>query len=355
MSPGVVDAFFRYPVSLPSEDDLVGEGEVEDFAKNFTLNLVVQDVQLEKIRHKTERDSVLVKLKKTIVQGFPEHKADLDVELRDYWKVRNKLTTIDGLILYGATRIVVPTTLRKEVLEELHAAHQGRVHTLSRTRESVFWPFIHQDVENKVRACNECEKFKDSQPREPLMQDERPTRPGEVVACNLFSYGKGEYLVIVDKYSGWSKIKQSDGLSPSMRLFGRAMRTPLPAHLLTFNKVDQRRLRKDDLKAAKLRNQAKERYNLGASELPKLKIGGVGRVQHATQKRWDLLGEVVEIDKRGCSYYICTETGILYWRNRRYLRPFIAPEHVGKVGEAKKIEKKEDSDSSAKKEPEEEA
>jgi hypothetical protein len=133
------------------------------------------------------------------------------------------------------------------------------------------------------------------------------------------------------------------------------MRTPLPAHPFTFNKVDQRRLRKDDLKAAKLRNQAKERYNLGASELPKLKIGGVGRVQHATQKRWDLLGEVVEIDKRGCSYYICTETGILYWRNRRYLRPFIAPEHAGKVGEAKKIEKKEDSDSSAKKEPEEEA
>jgi hypothetical protein len=63
-------------------------------------------------------------------------------------------------------------------------------------------------VVNKVRACNECEKFKDSQPREPLMQDERPTRPGEAVACDLFSYGKGEYLVIVDKYIGWSEIKQ---------------------------------------------------------------------------------------------------------------------------------------------------
>ncbi|TRY71070.1 hypothetical protein TCAL_12980, partial [Tigriopus californicus] len=121
-----------------AEDDLVGEGEVEDFAKKFTLYSVVQDVQLEKIRRKTERNSVLIKLKKTIVQGFPEHKADLDVELRDYWKVRNKLTTINGLILYGATRIVVPTTLRKEVMEELHAAHQGRVCTLSRARKSVF-------------------------------------------------------------------------------------------------------------------------------------------------------------------------------------------------------------------------
>eukprot|EP00094_Tigriopus_californicus_P014519 TCALIF_14151-PA protein Name:"Protein of unknown function" AED:0.23 eAED:0.23 QI:0/-1/0/1/-1/1/1/0/111 len=110
-----------------------------------------------------------------------------------------------------------------------------------------------------------------------------------------------------------------------MQLFGRAMRPPLPAHPLTFNKVDQWRLRKGDLKAAKLRYQAKDRYDSGALELPKLKIGDVVRVQHDTQKRWDLVSEIVGIDKRGCSYYVCTETGKLYWRNRRYLRPFIAP------------------------------
>ncbi|TRY68324.1 hypothetical protein TCAL_13987, partial [Tigriopus californicus] len=179
------------------------------------------------------------------------------------------------------------------------------------------------------------------------MQDERPTRPGEAVACDLFSYGKGEYLVIVDKYIGWSEIKQfGQGVSTA-----DVKATPLPAHPLTFNKVDQRRLCKANQKVAKLRNQANERYNSGASELPKLKIGDVVQVQHATQKRWDLLGEVIEIDKRGRSYYICTEMGRLYWRNRQYLRPFIAPEHEGKGGEAEKIEKKEDSDSSAKREP----
>ncbi len=48
----------------------------------------------------------------------------------------------------------------------------------------MFWPGITNDVIN----CNECDVFKASQPREPLMQDMIPTRPGEVIAADLFPY-----------------------------------------------------------------------------------------------------------------------------------------------------------------------
>ncbi|QQP39119.1 Transposon Tf2-6 polyprotein [Caligus rogercresseyi] len=76
----VADAFSRYPVSEPTEDDLEGDEEMEKSVK-LTLNAVsLQDPKLEEVRLKTETDPVLLKLKEVIVDGFPEHKANLDTE-----------------------------------------------------------------------------------------------------------------------------------------------------------------------------------------------------------------------------------------------------------------------------------
>lgn len=100
----------------------------------------------------------------------------------------------------------MPTAVRKQLLEELHAAHQGRDQTLARARQCIFWPGITRDIENKVRGCEQCETYKASQSKEPLVQDKRPTRPGEAIARDLFSYGGGEYLIITDKYSDWSEV-----------------------------------------------------------------------------------------------------------------------------------------------------
>ena len=42
----------------------------------------------------------------------------------------------------GAPRLVVPIDLRKDIIENLHAAHQGEEAILARARESVYWPGI---------------------------------------------------------------------------------------------------------------------------------------------------------------------------------------------------------------------
>ena len=45
-------------------------------------------------------------------------------ECRAFWNVRDKLSVDNGLVAYGC-RLVIPSTLRKMVLTELHASHQG--------------------------------------------------------------------------------------------------------------------------------------------------------------------------------------------------------------------------------------
>lgn len=419
----VVDTFSRYPMSVPSKEDLEGEEDVEDFAKKFVINYVVtEDCKLAELKSETTGDPILRKLAEVIIDGFPEHKSTLDMELREYWGVRDKLSVVDGLVLYGAERIVPPSSRRRQLLDELHSAHQGRERTLARARQCLYWPGITRDVENLVKICDKCEFFKSSHAKEPLIQDEIPSRPGEVIAADLFSYANGEFLVITDKYSGWSEVygysrgvntkavtgscmkwmttfgvpvsmttdggpqfkgeefkafchkwgiahdqssphhpkanshaeaavktakdlikkttsngninegqflraliehrntPRADGLSPAMRVFGRPTRTPLPSHPVIFNKVDQRKILKADQRALELKRKAKVRYDQGSRELTQLSVGDVVQVQHAHKKHWGLIAEVVEVDQRGRSYRVRSETGRLYWRNRRFLR-----------------------------------
>ena len=80
-------------------------------------------------------------------------------------------------------------------------------------------------------------------------------------------------------------------------------------------------IRKADRKAEQLRKKAKERYDRGARKLSTLAVGDVVRVQHHATKRWRLIGEIVEVNESGRSYLVKSETGRLYWRNRRFLRP----------------------------------
>ncbi|QQP34591.1 Transposon Tf2-6 polyprotein [Caligus rogercresseyi] len=384
----VADAFSRYPVSEPTEDDLEGDEEMEKSVK-LTLNAVsLQDPKLEEVRLKTETDPVLLKLKEVIVDGFPEHKANLDTELRDYWGIRDKLSIVDGLIMYGSNRIVIPTSLRRQVLDELHAAHQGREQrALAKNRA------LRLDLSNLSKGCDDCATHKASQAKEPLVQDEQPSRPGEAVAADLFLYEGREYLVITDKYSGWPEVydcgksgvntkdvekaiarwmaplgvpvrlttdggpqfkgeavkkvsphvrsskffkalltyrntPRSDGLSPVERLYGRPARTSLPAHPVVYNRTDRDRVIKADRKAVSLR--AKAAYDVGSKELSELKVGDIVRVQHGLTKKWNLIAEILEIRPRGRSYLVKTESGRLYWRNRRYLNLYAPPIGVAK-------------------------
>ena len=140
--------------------------------------------------------------------------------------------------------------------------------------------------------------------------------PGKTVECKEFWQALIEYRNTPNK----------DGLSPAERLFSRPMRTRLPAHPQSFHAVLRKQIREADRKAILLRAKAKQRYNAGARELDHLEVGDIVRVQHHVSKRWDLIGEIVKKQPRFRSYLVKSETGRLYWRNRRFIRPFVGEE-----------------------------
>ncbi|QQP40014.1 Transposon Tf2-6 polyprotein, partial [Caligus rogercresseyi] len=92
---------------------------------------------------------------------------------------------------------------------------------------------------------------------------------------------------------------------------------------------DEFNRRGDDAIAVSLRAKAKAAYDVGSKELSELKVGDIVRVQHGLTKKWNL-AEVLEIRPRGRSYLVKTESGRLYWRNRRYLKLYAPPIGVAK-------------------------
>ena len=164
-------------------------------------------------------------LLRVIESGFPDKKADLDVNLQQYWDLRTNLWVVDGVIL-TKERIVISPTLRSEVLETLHAAHQRTTGMNKRARSAVFWPGITNDITNTRAKCGSCNKIAPSQPRTPPLEPLIPTTPFEAIACDYFLFRGWYYFVEADRLSGWteqSHIKATDGSSGSAGLC-RALR-----------------------------------------------------------------------------------------------------------------------------------
>ncbi|CAB3981308.1 Hypothetical predicted protein [Paramuricea clavata] len=71
----------------------------------------------------TTKDQDLQQVKSFIQSGWPGSSKDLSPTITPYFHLRDELTTQEGLVFRGE-RVVIPKSLRKQVLNELHAAHQ---------------------------------------------------------------------------------------------------------------------------------------------------------------------------------------------------------------------------------------
>ena len=86
---------------------------------------------------KTAADVSLGPLLRSVEQGKPI--ASDDPTLTSLRPICKSLYAEEGVLLYQ-DRVVVPPSLRRRVLQNLHAAHQGTSSMEQRARAIVFWP-----------------------------------------------------------------------------------------------------------------------------------------------------------------------------------------------------------------------
>ena len=107
------------------------------------------------------------------------------------------------------SRVVIPASLRVDLLDRIHAAHQGISKCRERAKHSVWWPELSRQLEVIVRSCPQCQKHSPLRP-EP---SQLPQLPWQKVGTDLFEWKKSTYLLVVDFYSRWIEVARLKNLS----------------------------------------------------------------------------------------------------------------------------------------------
>lgn len=161
--------------------------------------------KLKKLIQETDNDEVMQLLKTQIRAGWPESRSEIQDDLKIFWNVREELTIINGVVVKGC-QLVIPKSMRADIMEKLHYNHLGIEKTKLRARELVYWPNINNDIKNVVRNCNACLTYSNSNSREPILFKELASRPWQNVAIDLYTLENDQYLLLVDEFSKYPEI-----------------------------------------------------------------------------------------------------------------------------------------------------
>lgn len=192
-----------------NEDDYHDSIDEPDESVVFAL-ASLHSVTWDRVREATASDEDMHLLTSLIEEGLPQFRHELPPPLRSFHQFREHLHSSDGVIIYKG-RVVIPPSLRQDVLSALHSAHQGTTSMTARAESSIFWPGITSAITTVRANCTHCNRMAPSQPSAPPTPLVLPVYPFQCVCSDFFSYKGVTYLVIVDRYSNWPIIERTTG------------------------------------------------------------------------------------------------------------------------------------------------
>ena len=149
------------------------------------------------IERASEDDPELQEVRNCLLDGKWQN-----ISFKEYLPIRNELSAIGKLVLRG-TRIIIPESLRDQVLELAHEGHPGIVSMKRRLRTKVYWPGIDKHIEKSCKSCYGCQLVSQPSKPEPMTRTEMPSAPWQPLAADLLGPlpSRDFIFVVVDYYS----------------------------------------------------------------------------------------------------------------------------------------------------------
>ncbi|UYV60122.1 K02A2.6-like, partial [Cordylochernes scorpioides] len=195
----IADIFSRKPLTNISCENIVDD-YVEKVLSIFSEEM--KAISLNDIKKQSEADPFFKILTKIIQTGNWPYQID-DDELKILHKFKEELSVYDNLILKGK-RIVIPTDLRRNILDLAHETHQGIARTKQILREKYYWPNMDKDIERRIKNCYICEVNQPLRHDQPLTTIPIPPRPWYKVGVDLVGPIASKYiLTLIDYYSSF--------------------------------------------------------------------------------------------------------------------------------------------------------
>ena len=114
-------------------------------------------ISWERTVAETQKDSTLSALLNTLKSPKDEEQ-EFKPELSEYTEYLNSLYVAGDKILYR-DRAVIPSSLRKHVVDSLHAAHQGVSTMKLRAQSIVFWPGMTRAIQQVCQDIREAQRI----------------------------------------------------------------------------------------------------------------------------------------------------------------------------------------------------
>jgi len=100
--------------------------------------------------------------------------------------------------------VVIPTKIRRQVLDRLHECHFGIQRMKQLARTAVYWPNIDSDILNLCRQCLICAGHQSEPSKAAVHPSMLPEKPWSRLhidhAINFLGYN---WLVVTDAYKQW--------------------------------------------------------------------------------------------------------------------------------------------------------
>ena len=185
------DGLSRLPRKVPDQDV-----HYIDLSYCYSSQFDNLPVTSDKVRKETRKDSVLSQVYEASMNGWSWSHNKQDY-MKPFYSRRNEISVHQGCLMWGI-RVIIPTKLREQVLEELHEGHMGIVKMKSVARSFVWWPGIDLDVERVSKSCVSCQQTSHMPPVAPIHPWVFPPGPWNRVHLDYAGpcFGSRMFLVV---------------------------------------------------------------------------------------------------------------------------------------------------------------
>lgn len=191
-----------------------GNTEEDQSFSELVLSINVSDERIEQFKIETSQDPTLKIIVDYCKNGWPNHKTKLPDKVKFYFNLRNDII-LENEMLFLVDRIMIPQSMKMQMLKQLHESHMGFTKTKARARELFYWVNMNTDIENFISKCFICQKYSNANTREPMIPHSIPDLPFQKLACDIFDFNGCSFLVVIDYYSKWIEFKKLKNKSTS--------------------------------------------------------------------------------------------------------------------------------------------
>ncbi|XP_036347710.1 uncharacterized protein K02A2.6-like [Rhagoletis pomonella] len=187
--------------------DCLSRAPAKDSSNRFTyfLDDEVNAIQIETVN--TISTNIVTAISIAKETGNDPELAELRTKLIN-GKIQDPEYTIQSDIVLKGQRVMIPKSLRGEILKELHYTHLGIVKMKQMARRYCYWKGIDADIENLVKSCHDCAMVRKDPAQITTHSWEQPQENFERVHMDYAGpFQNHFFVVLIDAKSKWPEIR----------------------------------------------------------------------------------------------------------------------------------------------------